>query len=414
MGSGVHGADAVEGGHNAPGNVGFQSALETAQFDLTDGLLGVEGTDTGPVGLLVVGCKVLGLHHHAFMAAADADCKAHDIGEHGVFGIVFVVSGAVDRAVIIKSGAHDGYDVGPQAVLAEQLAFTLHKFLIESGCHHGFGGHNCHEVLGIFIVRSHVGRFIGLGVGPVGGISGHLIVHEADGAVLDCHIGTDSTELELHIGALFNVGKGLVESHFVNQLVPDGIAYIYDALDPALIVHVEDAGKIQPVLCAPCLSGPILGELIVPVLQTGHHGIVCSQISDGLPAFGPVASGGILGGIGNELIDVGPCKGILDILRISLHIAAVQCDLDGSLRINDLILAGLYEILVAAQLIGKNIVERFMGTVADGEIVIARIQHPGACGACCLHSGIVIACHILCIKVDRDLLGFARLEDSGL
>ena len=55
-----------------------------------------------------------------------------------------------------------------------------------------------------------------------------------------------------------------------------------------------------------------------------------------------------------------------------------------------------------------------MGAVADGEVILTRIQNPCAGCAVFLDELLVIAGHILRIKLDGQLLGLAGLQNIGL
>ena len=275
-----------------------------------------------------------------------------------------VYPGAVDAGI--------GFAIGQQAVVAHGAAHALGDFRVKGGSQQILGG-----VAGGGAAAGEGGRDALGAVLVLGGGLAHA-GHGGGGVV----------------GLADELGH-LVEGHLIHQVIP-GVTLTVD-LYCAIDRHTDELGQHQFPLFAHSGHGAG-GVLLVQGVHLRHHIVGGRQLESRL-----IAGGGDVG-LGEGPLPVG--TGQVDDAAAVIALPAVQVgvvQLVDNLRAGSgghcehLIVLGRHGVLGGklglalhrSTFGGQDIVQGLMGTVAAGEVIVARIQDIGA------HTVGVIGAHLL-------------------
>ena len=224
----------------------------------------------------------------------------------------------------------------------------------------------------------------------------------------------DGVDLVDAVAGVLNVVDGLVQADLLHELLPQGIVIVDDADILALFVGLDEADQGQAAVNAPVDAVAVLGEGGTGVGQVDDHVGGGGDFHDGSPALGPVGTGEVLDSAGDELVDVHILQSVLHVLRIGLDVLGGHVDDLGAAGVKALALVDQDQGLGVGFLGGEDVVDRLMGAVADGKVVVAGVQHPGALGPVGLDGVLIVARGIAGVEDHGDFLGGAGLQDTGL
>ena len=209
-------ADAVEGGHGSIGAALLHGPLKDLQIVLTHGLLVCPGGDAVGIAvvLLVVQCEVLHKGNHALGACARNHIGCHGSGQGCILGVVFKVTAREGSAVDIQTRSIPANDVGPQAVITNQLALTGCNILVPGAANQSLSGEGELVLTGEGL--QHTASAADPGTGQANGaigVTGHRSAQSVNSIVLELS------------GSHHFIG--LVNGQLGNELIPLRIVIAY-------------------------------------------------------------------------------------------------------------------------------------------------------------------------------------------
>ena len=129
----------VVGGHHAQRLCLFDHRFKGGKIDLVQGALVHHAVADHPVGLLIVGGKMLDAAAHTIALDAVDQCRAHLTAEIGVFAEILKVASAQRAALDVQTGAKQQGQILGAALVAQRFAQLFCQSGVKAGSHRRTG-----------------------------------------------------------------------------------------------------------------------------------------------------------------------------------------------------------------------------------------------------------------------------------